>query len=277
MRTSLLLCALAITSCVAVLGCAEPGDDTDSDGTGGSALSESPLAPQYAGLLRSEVTVRWDDGKVETLKTTVRGFMDADQNGSSLRLSLKACSFALPAVGGIAITLPEDVLQQRVPEVVLSGRIDTSATGTRFKTDETVVLVGLQNVRPGEPLPSDARDPRVVDQDGDREPGFSLRVKVGVSGRVFVGLRAVAAAEGEVASDGTIVAKGVLRYDFTKDIEFYGDSFFGVDAADLARKTVKRMTVIPGSEKYEIRMEPLRDGSFADVGAKCAAVAQRLP
>lgn len=269
--------ALLFASSVAMMGCTSEGEETESDDLHLEGAATA-FAPAYAGLLRSTLQVRFADGTTQALTTTVRGFTTAEQSGSDLSLKLKACSFALPSVGGFAITMPEDTLQASVPEVVLRGHTATSGDRTTFETDETVVLLGLENVNATEPLPVDEKDPRVVDQDRDRSPGFSLRGgKFGVTGRIFVGLRAVASAKGQVAADGTIVATGVLRSDLTKDVQFYGDSLIGVDAAGMARDLVKGMTVIPGSEKYEVRLEPLRDGSFDSVAKKCAAVARALP
>ena len=268
----------SLTCVLGGTGCAPTTDDgSESEG---AALSEgeSGLRRHYAAMLRSEVPVEWDDGRREVLRTTVRGFLEVDEaEGSNLRLRLKACSFDLPAIGGFTVTLSDDVLQRSVPEVVLEGRVERTSDGTRFKAEETVLLLGLKDIGATEALPGDKKDPRLVDQDGDGEPGFSLRgSKAGVSGRIFTGLRAVASGEGTVAADGSVVARGALRYDFAKDVQFYGDSIPIVDAAGMARDIVARMKPVPGSDKHEFRMEPLDDDASTDVATRCAAVKKRL-
>jgi hypothetical protein len=118
----------------------------------------------------------------------------------------------------------------------------------------------------------------VVDQDGDRDPGLSLQgKKLGVSGRVFVGLRATASAKGEIADDGTIKATGAVRLDLKEDIRFYGDAIPLVDAGAMARDIIDGLTPIPGGESHEVRLEPIREGTFEDTRAKCAVIARMLP
>jgi hypothetical protein len=269
---------IGVLALLGLAGCsAGAGDDLAAADSAVSAAAPQ-LGRHYAGMLRSTIDVR-SEGKVQTLVTTVRAFAEFDTSGGDdqVRLKLKACSFNLPSIDGFKVAIDDSVLQRSVPEVTMAARITSAGGRASFTTQPTVLLLGLQSVSASDPLPTDEDDSRVIDQDKDRKAGFTLKgTKGGLNADIYAGVRAVASGEGEIGPDGSIVARGELRYDFKKDVSFFGDSVPIFDAAGLARDTLAKAEPIPGTEKQEFRLVKLADDGFASSAAKCAAVARSL-
>jgi hypothetical protein len=64
-------------------------------------------------------------------------------------------------------------------------------------------VVGAKLRRSNDPLPSDPDDPRVFDQDGDGNPGVTIRVEGIVSGDMYIVQRSWTRLEGALLGDGS--------------------------------------------------------------------------
>lgn len=91
-----------------------------------------------------------------------------------LRQHAKLCNQELsPLVGGLLTLIPKavtDGLPARTPTGFLLGE----EPGSDFVADEITDLWGAMGVGPEDALPEDPDDPRVVDHDGDGNPGVSV-------------------------------------------------------------------------------------------------------
>ena len=77
----------------------------------------------------------------------------------------------------IATTLIPDALLRSLGEVAALGSIDASVTPTQFVQPWTTEVRGARLDDPErDPLPTRADDVRVVDQDGDGNPGLTVHV-----------------------------------------------------------------------------------------------------
>ena len=75
--------------------------------------------------------------------------------------------------------------------------------GSTAELEEHVVVLGASLDDPGaDPLPRDADDPRVVDVDGDGQPGFSVEVEGIIDGQVYMVQRLVRGLVGELTGGG---------------------------------------------------------------------------
>jgi hypothetical protein len=73
----------------------------------------------------------------------------------------------------------------------------------RAELEEHVIVIGAALEDPAvDELPTDRDDPRVVDADGDGQPGFTVQVDGIVDGQVYMVQRLVRGLKGEIVGDG---------------------------------------------------------------------------
>ncbi|MDD5220504.1 MAG: hypothetical protein PHV11_08055 [Candidatus Bipolaricaulis sp.] len=106
----------------------------------------------------------------------------------------------------VAMEIPEAfVLSMRAAE--WTATLESSEVGARFERPWATSVNGAQLVDPeNDPLPTEADDPRVVDQDGDGKPGLTVRIVVMglIGGEVYVVQRDRSRLVGVVSSPDAI-------------------------------------------------------------------------
>jgi hypothetical protein len=210
----------------ALVGCGEPVDLGSVEAEAGELPQ---LASQSALQLTSEVTAT-DRETGEQIVSVTRIFarVEADQQQGVVDLQLSPCRFELPALDGWDASLRDSFLRDRarVPALSAGGSIQLEDGLAVLRSDPATFSLGVSDLAGGE-LPSTADDPRVVDQDGDGDPGVSVLLSLG---RIFVAMAATIELDGDVDADGA--ARGYADIDLGQAV--YGDSIWLVDAAQLA-------------------------------------------
>jgi hypothetical protein len=190
----------------------------------GLLLLFAPIAPATEGdapaLVLPDLSGRWAMvevmpaiaslpfvGDVE-LTTIVTALVDIEQDGTSLVLRDVYCF--------VDVQMNPPVVESRVPERFMqalrpaprTAELRMSGAGWRFVQPPVVEVRGASLVDPErDPLPLDAFDSRVFDQDGDGHPGLTIPVTVAglVVGDTYVVQRLRTALSGWVIDSNTIV------------------------------------------------------------------------
>jgi hypothetical protein len=119
----------------------------------------------------------------------------------------RTCGIETDKVFGASTTYPPAFITA-VPLRERTAKLAGSEAGARFKAGPYVQSFGVKLDDPyDDPLPTDPKDPRLVDTDKDGNPGVTVKIAhplVG-KGEVWVAQRSVARLEGELQADGSIV------------------------------------------------------------------------
>jgi hypothetical protein len=273
MKTVAIACLL-LSACTAA-------DNGASGGVGGKADELSPdqipsLADAYGlridGLFRRCVmdfddddddgdTTECDDSQdVKIDELTLFGLWSPEQDGPEVHGPLTVCR-ARSISDGTELSL-DDKLIRSLPALDFGGRM-MSVTGAAWLiSDPTAAVIGAKLDDAFEDsLPTDEDDPRVVDVDGDGEPGVSISVGFG---SVFMAMQMSFQTEGPIASDGSSTGAADLHV----QQEVYGDSIPFVDARARAEESKETNKGLGGEHTY--RLSPI-------VGsADCDDVIERL-
>jgi hypothetical protein len=112
----------------------------------------------------------------------------------------------------VSTEIPEAFLRS-LGVVERTATLEATADGWRFVEPWPTEVHGARLADPvNDPLPTTADDPRVVDQDGDGQPGITVRVRVLglISGEVYVVQRLWKLLDGEVVAPDLI--RGFLTW-----------------------------------------------------------------
>ncbi len=246
------------------------GDDERGDDEGSAAVrpggkADDPLATpptlraRYGFRVQSDVATRnRSTGTTGAYRVAVVGVAQATQDGTHVGLSVQACRATLPVIADRQPTVDDATLQALAP-VVSSGTLAADQTAWRLALDPAAVVLGARLLAPlTDALPTDPADARVVDEDGDRKPGMSIRV----SGfKVYGALRVVLSQlAGPVGADLGVTGDAHLEPSY----EIYGDSipFFDAKAAADSAKAETEVT----AQHDTFALVPVADAaSCADV------------
>ena len=130
-----------------------------------------------------------------------------EQTGSSLGMRWTYCATDIDNGSAIASTVIPDAFLASLGEAAAEASIDASATPARFVQPWTTEVRGARLEDPEhDPLPTQADDARVVDQDGDGKPGLTVHVSaLGIfRGDVYVIMRVRTRLVGTLVSPGRI-------------------------------------------------------------------------
>ncbi len=144
-------------------------------------------------------------GELERASTLIQR-VTIEQTGLALVLSSAYCSVGFDN-GTVLTTRVDQTFTRLLPPVVTAAALDDSTSPARFCQSWSVELHGVRLACPEtDALPTDARDPRVFDQDGDGKPGITVRVAAfGVlTGDVYVVQRFRTRLVGAVVSEHRI-------------------------------------------------------------------------
>lgn len=256
----ILLASLAMASaCGADDGRREQGDPTAPARPGGK--TDDPVATppvlrtRYALKVQSEVETRnTTTGATGAYRVAVVGIAQVAQDGAHVGLSVQACRATLPVIADRQPTVDEATLQALAP-IVSSGTLAADGgPAWRLSLDPSAVVLGARLTAPlTDALPTDPTDSRVVDEDGDRKPGMSIRV----SGfKVYGALRVVLSQlAGPVGADLGVAGGAHLEPSY----EIFGDSipFFDAKAAADQAKAETEVT----AQRDRFALVPVADSA----------------
>ncbi len=156
----------------------EPADAKVADlpATADVALGEGPGAGTMSGtwLLYHERS-SCVFGQEQLTHATY--LIDIAQEGPTLVETRRLCKTALTPMFGMEVVVPDAVLGAIEFVAVDRGLVSTLKLGGTYTSSTEVALWGVTLDQPlTEALPVEASDARVIDQDGDGQPGVTLEV-----------------------------------------------------------------------------------------------------
>lgn len=141
-------------------------------------------------------------GRVRTTTETML-LLNIEQNGDQLTISQEVCAVDVSSGNGMVRTIIPDAFVEALPTSSVAARLDLGGTTPGIRDWESLDVVGANlSDESTDPLPTDMMDLRVVDPDGDGQPGVTVLVRGMVDGEVYVVQRGRSALEtSHVSSD----------------------------------------------------------------------------
>jgi len=145
-------------------------------------------------------------GVIDTVSTSV-GVAAIERSGNTFLLSEQGCHVDSDS-GDTVVTEIPDVIPRSTPAAVEQLELWKEGENLRWSRVDVATLVGVELEHPAtDSLPTEASDPRVVDQDEDGHPGVTVHVSGMASGAIYVVQRQQVAYDGGVRNDdGSFVA-----------------------------------------------------------------------
>lgn len=215
-RSGSLGAALAFTC---MLGCGqkapgtEAGDMAGTDPGPGADLSDP--SPDLTGPAGQELNLTgvWASRIVnaqifdsmllgkDTVFVTTLARVEVTQSGLMVTGKNKVCDVSLTPFKNNQTTYPAAALNA-IPEDVVTSTLSANVVGAKYSVPKRVQLIGWRtNANPEtDALPTDPKDARVQDADGDGKPGVTLEIKGLVTGKVYVVNRSIIENSGIVNS-----------------------------------------------------------------------------
>lgn len=216
-----MICAL-LCAC----GPAGPLDSPWAPAVGGKADAWQPLAEGHHRLdLRSVAHYRDPGTGAEWDLTTRVTALAAPRYGEQPWLALQPCAVTLPELNGYVPWIPEETVTGLPSVEVPLLALEDDPQG--FATPATAITLGLDLADPlDDPLPEDADDPAVLDQDADGAPGVTVRVSLF---SIHVVMRLTVALQGDAAGGSAEV--GMEQVILGDTIPFYDAAASAAEAA----------------------------------------------
>ncbi len=171
-------------------GHADADPDADTNEGNGDVDPEAPsedLSGTWAQLMNisafSDVPVV---GEVQNETISIQK-LRIEQNGLDLEITAETCSIILESTPALAETIIPDAFVESLEVTTRPGTLTVSDDGVEVYFPTFVEVRGAVLDDPvQDPLPTDPDDPRVFDQDGDGNPGLTVRVTGLLSGEIYV-------------------------------------------------------------------------------------------
>jgi hypothetical protein len=188
-----------------------------------------------------------DDGTRITLART-----ELDQDGRLLYETSEACDVQVPQVGTVVVDFPSALIDA-IPPTETVRELDVDAVGAVYENsdDPLVQLIAwhADGDAMGEPIPTDAADPRVFDMDHDGNPGATVLIEVIsiLEGEMYVVARTVMWVDGTVVSDEEI--SGTVQADSEQITIGASNAMFEQSATvtQMAGSTFAKIKIDPGT------------------------------
>lgn len=157
---------------------AQEGPDADA-----SVLPDGAYASRWR--VSSRAQLRPENRYVRTITTSLLLHHVIHDEGRT-RVSSRYCSVVQAPLGRVRTTLGPAFVAS-IPEWEEFATVRGPADGPwTFELPLHEQVLGARLSDPGEPLPTEGDDPRVVDSDGDGHPGFTTEVAGFVDGQVYM-------------------------------------------------------------------------------------------
>jgi hypothetical protein len=239
---------LVLSACALPVSAPEAGGaDDKEDGAGGAELAQT-LAPAYRLVLTSHVVARdTQSGSTRTLDSRLSGYVVPSTTDAGLVLDVRPCTVVLPRVSGRQPTITSPDL---VPSLPVSrapaalARDESGAVG--LHTESAAFVLGASLARPeSDALPTDEDDSRVVDQDGDGNPGFTVEA---AGFEVYLAARASFWLSGKAREDGSFAGEAELDL----DVEILDDAVPFYDVREEYLEAAPRVEVQVDEDRFEL-------------------------
>lgn len=143
--------------------------------------------------------------------TEALGLVEIRAEGADLVFEERGCHVIVTGSGSV-MTVIADAVPRSVPPQAIALEAWRDGDAVRFRRPAVANPVGVRLTDPeNEALPTTASDARVFDQDGDGQPGVTVRVSGLASGDLFVVQRQRAAYEGRRQPDGRLAGSNSDR------------------------------------------------------------------
>jgi len=218
-RRSAAATAAVLTTTIALLGgCAgkdEPVPQAGASattpatsGTDGTTASEVPGA-ELVGRWAHYDIVAYEDAVMKTMIISY-GFTDFTVEGGRLIEAEQFCSADQVSDQPIKTNI-SDAATQAIKPVPTPVEVSGEPGAWRVRRPGTPTAVGIRLADPAnEVLPTDRNDPRIVDHDGDGNPGITVTVRIGdgFEGELYIARREIFAYD--MTQVGTDELKGTV-------------------------------------------------------------------
>lgn len=139
--------------------------------------------------IQSKVTQSQDVpliGKKESTITTL-SFADFKLDANNqLVMVQRDCRITSTGIPGISTVTIADTVPQTTPNSTAPIKVCDTAGAITWQRDQATVLVGCKLTNPlSDPLPTQASDAAVFDQDNDKKPGVTIQISGFASGDVY--------------------------------------------------------------------------------------------
>lgn len=168
-----------------------------------SSIAEADYSGTYAFILQTRSVTKLPILKDFVATSRSVAFVELKHEGSRIIGTGPVCSVELIGSSSLAkMELPR-AFQRSLPPVRVDATLRRRGERTVFEQGEQTVVLGAKLRDPiREDLPEKAEDARVVDQDGDGQPGVTVRVRGLVSGEVFIVQRSTSSLRGTRQGNG---------------------------------------------------------------------------
>lgn len=124
-------------------------------------------------------------------------------DGEWLRGSGVICDVHMQSSSKLIKTEFPPSFRRALPKVLTNARIKRDGSTFSFHQSEQTLVLGAEvSPKTTAPLPTDPRDPRVRDHDGDGKPGVTVRVSGIVSGEIYLAQRSTSRLTGRATPEG---------------------------------------------------------------------------
>lgn len=138
-------------------------------------------------------------------RTLAVTLLRVEQDGPSLTLNEQVCVLTTKAPTTLVRTTYPDAFVRAVSGNRRRGRLERDGARIRYFEPKQMYWRGMRpDVDVGEPLPNDAKDPRISDLDRDGAPGLTVNVDGLIDGKVFLVQRSWSELDGVVRSRNRI-------------------------------------------------------------------------
>jgi hypothetical protein len=166
--------------------------------TPSSSLAGPVLSGRYVLTQRTVVVADIPILPDLSTETWSVGLLDLVHGSDRLQGRGKLCSIEMQTSSSLVRTELPRAFQRLLSDVQLDARLTQRESDMVLEESARVLVLGATLRDPErDPLPKEAADPRVVDQDGDGHPGVTVRVRGIVNGEVYVVQRGKAALFGK--------------------------------------------------------------------------------
>ena len=172
---------------------------------------EAAPAPLEAGLYASRqsfstIVKTPPLGRRQTGITVSYALHDVTRDGEDLAASTRFCSVEPIPFGGVQSSIRGEFVAA-MPSPTVAVSVEGPAGGPwAVEFEEWTMVIGAELENPAsDPLPTDKKDARVTDPDGDGKPGASVHLSGRVKGRTYVVQRLTRRMHGTLAADGHMI------------------------------------------------------------------------